>query len=284
MVAFVPQERQQTITSPVKGIAVRIVEGLVEGAQVKEGDFLVEIEPTAANLKAQLQASVKDLDTKLATANAKAEVYGQNIRDWEAAKIAAVAAADELIAAAKAKWDAKERLVPAYQAKALQAELNYERQRGLFEKGVRAEMEMEKYRKDLDVAGLSWSLSCWMFRKHANSGKPRVASEHRRSVKRRPRSTTPGPCSRTPWGKPPPSRKRDARVEVKLSELDRLVIHAPRDGTLFRLNVFERGQMLKEGDELFTIVPDTTTTSGGAVGIGQRHSAGPPGRPRAAAI
>jgi hypothetical protein len=36
-----------------------------------------------------------------------------------------------------------------------------------------------------------------------------------------------------------------------------LKICAPRDGTLFRLIVFERGQTLKEGDDLFTIVPDT---------------------------
>jgi multidrug resistance efflux pump len=45
-------------------------------------------------------------------------------------------------------------------------------------------------------------------------------------------------------------------VEIKLSELDRLVINAPRDGVLFRITVFERGQAIKEGDALFTIVPD----------------------------
>jgi hypothetical protein len=54
------------------------------------------------------------------------------------------------------------------------------------------------------------------------------------------------------------ARKERREVEIKLAELDRLKIYAPRDGTLFRLNVFERGQMLKEGDELFTIVPDTS--------------------------
>lgn len=39
---------------------------------------------------------------------------------------------------------------------------------------------------------------------------------------------------------------------------DRLQIKAPRDGTLMRLKVFERGQALKEGDELFTIFTDTS--------------------------
>ena len=40
-----------------------------------------------------------------------------------------------------------------------------------------------------------------------------------------------------------------------MSELDRLTITAPRDGVIFRMPVFERGQAVKEGDSLFTIVP-----------------------------
>ena len=47
-------------------------------------------------------------------------------------------------------------------------------------------------------------------------------------------------------------------MSIKLAELDRMVIHAPRDGAIFRLPIFERGQTLKEGDPLFTIVPDAT--------------------------
>ena len=52
--AFVPQERQQTVTSPVEGIAVVIGEGMVEGTKVEQGDFIVEIQPNAANLVEQL--------------------------------------------------------------------------------------------------------------------------------------------------------------------------------------------------------------------------------------
>ena len=81
VVAFVPQERQQTVTSPVKGIALRLADGLVEGAKVERGDFIVEIEPNAANLIEQLKGSLADLDAKLATATTKAEVYGQNVID-----------------------------------------------------------------------------------------------------------------------------------------------------------------------------------------------------------
>ena len=54
------------------------------------------------------------------------------------------------------------------------------------------------------------------------------------------------------------SQKERRDLEIKLSELDRMVIKAPRDGTIFRMPVFERGQTIKEGDSLFTLVPDTT--------------------------
>ena len=53
------------------------------------------------------------------------------------------------------------------------------------------------------------------------------------------------------------TQKEMRDVEIKLGELDRLVITAPRDGTIFRMPIFERGQMVKEGDDLFTIVPDS---------------------------
>ena len=258
VVAFAPQERQQTVTSRVKGVAVRLGEGLVEGARVKQGQFIVEIEPNAANLLEQLRGSVRDLDAKIATANAKAEVYGENIVAFESAKTAGVAAADELIEAAKAKWEAKQRLVPAYQAKQLQANLNYERQLGLLQKGVQSKKEVEKLRKDLDVAkaelesvtlDVSAAQEQWEAKKNERIQKEREA-QTKVAYARAMREDALGQVAT--------ATKEKRGVEIKLSELDRLKITAPRDGTLFRLNIFERGQMVKEGDELFTIVPDAT--------------------------
>jgi multidrug resistance efflux pump len=258
VVAFVPQEREQAVDSPVKGVVLRLGEGLVEGASVKQGDFIVEIEPNAANLVDQLKASVKDLDAKQKTESTKAEVYGQNVRDFDAAKAAAVTAAEELIAAAKAKWDAKQRLVPGYEAKELQARLNYDRQKTLFEKGIRARKELEVFRKDLDVAqaeleaielDVAAAMEEWEAKKSERVQREREAQtkvDYARAMQQ------------DALGQVATLQKEKRDIEIKLAELDRLRIHAPRDGTLLRLNVYERGQILKEGEELFTIVPDTT--------------------------
>lgn len=258
VVAYVPQERQQAVTSPVKGVVLRLGEGLVEGAKVSRGDFIVEIEPTAANLVEQLNASLADLDAKLATANAKGEVYAQNIQDFEAAKIAAVAAAEELIEAAKAKWDAKHRTVPAYEAKLRQAKQNYDRQAGLLEKGLQSEKEVEKLKKDLDVAQAEFEAiqlevtaakQEWEAKKNERTQKEREAQtkvDYSRAMQQ------------DAIGQAATIQKEKREIRIKLDELERLKIYAPRDGTLFRMNVFERGQALKEGDELFTIVPDAS--------------------------
>ena len=130
----VPPELQQSVSSPVEGFVRRIGENMAAGGHVKRGEILLEIEPNRADLVAQLEASARDLESKLASATAKAQVYGENIIALEAAKVAAVAAADELIDSAKAKREAKERLV---EAKELQVRLNDEQQKALLEKGVR---------------------------------------------------------------------------------------------------------------------------------------------------
>ena len=151
VVAFAPQERQQTVKSPTKGIVAKIADGLVEGSVVKKGDFLLEVQPFAANMATQLNGQLNELKTKVETARVKAEAYEQNVKGFTEARDFALSAANELILAAKAKLKSKERQVTAYQAKELQARLNYERQKGLFEQGLKPAKEIEKLKKEWDV-------------------------------------------------------------------------------------------------------------------------------------
>lgn len=258
VVAYAPQERQQTITAPTKGIVSTISPELREGSVVKKGDLILEMEPEAANLVDQLQASLRDLDAKVATAEAKAEVYGQNVVDFTEAKIAAVSAAEQLVEAAKAKWDAKRRLVPGYEAKRLQAELNLERQKKLFESGLQSEKELEKLQKDLNVAEADYESV--QLEVEAALGELE-AKKNERVQKEREAQTKVAYANamrQESLGQVASANKERRDIEIKLSELQRLKIRAPRDGILYRVEVFERGQMLKAGDPLFTIVPETT--------------------------
>jgi multidrug resistance efflux pump len=258
VVAFIPQERQQTVTSAVEGIVVRIADGLVEGARVKRGDFIVEVEPNAANLVEQIKAQLQDLEASRQSAETKAEVYGRNVKDFEAARDAAVDAADEMIAAAKAKWDSKKKLVEGYKAKELQARQNYERQFRLFERGVKAAKEVEMLKEDWDVAISDLSSAELEVLEAENQYDAKVDERQQKLREAEAKVDYARAMEQEAIGQVATKQKDIRALEIKQDELKRLVITAPRDGTIFRVLVVERGQMLKKGAPLFTLVPDTS--------------------------
>jgi multidrug efflux pump subunit AcrA (membrane-fusion protein) len=226
--------------------------------RVKKGDFILEIEPYASNLRAQFQAQLQDLKAKFDTEIVKADVYAQNVIDFQAAQEAAVSAADELVAAAKAKRDSELELVPGYEVKELQARLNYERQKGLADKGIKAAVEIEKFKKDWDVAKSdleSLKLKIDAAREQWNAKKSERIQKEREAKTKVDYSRA---MQQDALGKRHTVQKEMRDLDIKLSELDRMTIYAPRDGTIFRMPVFERGQTIKEGNALFTIIPDTT--------------------------
>jgi multidrug resistance efflux pump len=161
-----------------------------------------------------------------------------------------------LVASAEAKQAAKEQLVQAYQSKEWQARVNLQRQQTLFEKGIKAEREIESLKKDWEVAQAELESAQ---REVTAAQKEVEAKRHELEQKRREAQTKVDyarAMREDAVGQAATVQKEIRDVQIKLGELDRLVINAPRDGVIFRMPVVERGQMLKEGDPLFTIVPD----------------------------
>ena len=258
VVAYAPQERQQTVQSPIEGIVARIADGLVEGVQVKKGDFLLEVSPFAGNMVQQLKGQLSDIQTKVDTANVKSDAYGQNVTGFAEALEFAVSAATEMVSAAKAKLTSKERQLSAYDAKELQARLNYERQLSLFEQGLKPAKEIEKLRKEWDISkadleSIEQDISGLQNELRAKGEeleeKRRVAQtkiDYARAMQQ------------DALGLAATARKDMADVEIKLEQMERTTIVAPRDGTVFRLSVNERGATVKKNDPLLTIVPNVT--------------------------
>ncbi len=259
--AYVPQERKQTVMSPVKGIVERVAEGLVEGSQVKQGDLILELGPAAADMASQLEGQLEDLNEKLRTAKVKAEAYSQNMLDYGEARDFAVSAADELIKAGQAKVRAKEDLISAYEAKEWQARKNYERQRRLARQGIKSSKEVEKMKKDWDVAKAELDSS----RREVVTAQKELESKRQQRQEKLKTAQTKVDYARAlredALGLQATVQKEIRTLNIKQSEMKRMVITAPRDGTIFRMPVFERGMTIKEGSELFTIIPDTEDLS-----------------------
>ncbi len=258
VVAYVPQERQQSIESPAKGIVEKIADGLVEGSVVKKGDFILQIQPFAANMVQQLKGQLSELKIKEETANVKAEAYRQNVNGFTEALEFTVSAAGQMVDAAQAKLESKRRLIPGYTAKELQAKLNYERQANLAERGLKPAKEVEKLRKEWDVAK---SESQSILRDVTSLENELSAKKNMLEEKRRVAQTKidyARAMEQDSLGSAATVRKEIGDVEMKLGELNRLVIRAPRDGTIFRMPLYEQGQTIKEGQSILTLIPDSS--------------------------
>ena len=258
VVAFVPQERQQTVQATAKGIVKRIADGLVEGVEVKKGDFLLEIQPFAGDMVQQIEAQLSALNTKEETAKVKAEAYAQNVKGFAEAREFTISAGKQLVAAAQAKLESKRNQVAAYNAKELQARLNFERQEGLWKKGLKPEKEVEKLKKEWDVSKAELEAIGRDVKALENEV---LAKQNELEEKQRVAQTKidyARAMQQQALGEIATVQKEKGDLQIKRRELDRLVITAPRDGTVFRLNANELGDTVKEGDPLLTIVPEAT--------------------------
>ena len=258
VIAFIPQERQQPVTSPIKGVVVTVDPDLREGDVVQQGTFILELQPAAANTVEQIHHQIKDLRAKMESARIKVEVYKRNIVDFTDARNYAVSAAKEMVESSEAKLSAKQNLVPGYKAKELQARQNYDRQKTLFEQGATSEKELEKLKKDWDVAISDLASAEFEV---TSAAKEVEAKRHELEQKRSEGQTKidfAKAMEQDAIGQQAAEQKEIRELEIKLSEFQQLRILAPRDGTIYRLPVFERGQTIKEGESLFTIVPDTS--------------------------
>jgi multidrug resistance efflux pump len=169
-----------------------------------------------------------------------------------------VAAAKELVASAEDKLESKKKLVVAYEAKELQAGLNYQRQKSLFDSGAKPEKEVEKLKKEWDVAKSELD----SIRQDVESLVNELAAKNSELEEKTRLAKTKIDLARAQRqdavGSAATIRKEKGELEVKVSELGRLIVTAPCDGTIFRMPIYEQGQAVKEGEPIVTIVPDSS--------------------------
>lgn len=257
VIPLAPPDQQQRVNSPVAGTVLRISESLVAGATVKQDDFLMEIERNAADLIAQWQVKAEALENERVSEKLTAQLYGENIIALEAANVAVLAMADASIDAAKAKWGEQERRLAEHETKALQARMALERQEALLKSGLGTKEQIEKSQKEWELVHAELeatksdeqaAMREWETKKIERTEKDRAGLAKITIAKTTQRSAL----------RQVEILEREIHdIDIKLSQVDRLRVKAPCDGMLIRLNVFEAGQMLKEGQELFTIGSNT---------------------------
>ncbi|MEZ6125418.1 MAG: HlyD family efflux transporter periplasmic adaptor subunit [Planctomycetaceae bacterium] len=285
VVAFSPRERQQSIECPIKGRIVRWGPGVFENAHVNKGDLIAEIqdvdplyldrlEDQLLASQAQVVAAENLLDASrrsLTAAQTVVNSFESQLLAYESVKELILAAADSEIASAQNKVDAERKQREEYQATANQAKSDYERQKQLFEEKIVAEVKFQQAEQKYlearakvekteayieaamnDLAGKRRDREAKEQKANADIGYASAAVRKAQGDVAKAESDV--AKAQSELNK---AQKSLLEMESKVSRQQSQTVVAPFDGSLMKINPNQGSQILKEGDVLCVIIPDT---------------------------
>jgi adhesin transport system membrane fusion protein len=262
IVAYSPVERMQVITARVSGQVRKW--HVVEGSRVKMNDPLVDIEDNDPELAARLDAQRTFLTGRLSAARQELEELSAAARAQEDAREAAVKAAEaNREAAARAIQVAEQAKANAVFARDFELS-RYEMFDDLFTNprfgGLESKLNRDEARMRADRALTDTEKA------DAEIAKARASllTQEAMLVEADARGLSAIAVARSNLRK---AEQNLFAIERDIQEVDNRIerfkarqVVAPCDGVVFRVsaNVTQGGLFVKEGDELCTIVPDTS--------------------------
>lgn len=256
VVARSPLDRQQAIAAPVSG---RIVDwyGHREGSRVKRGERILKITDNDPEYLTRLEASVAQAKLKLTAAKAKVESYDFHVRELKSYRDFTVTAATQILEAAKAKVRAAEQAREIAEASVKTAKINVERKKKLYEQGIDsartyelADLELRKSETDLEkaMADLAAALN-EVSAKAAQRDSYQSEADAKVAKAEAERNEAIGDVAI--------AEKELLNSETTLARQATQDVVAPCDGTILRLQAAQAGDIVKAGDPLFLVVPDS---------------------------
>jgi multidrug efflux pump subunit AcrA (membrane-fusion protein) len=255
VIAYAPLERPQAIEAPIEGRVRRW--HVREGSRVRAGEPVVDLADNDPELVRRLEAEREAVRDRKAAAEQRAASLGGRIANLEASLQSATAAAGSRAGMARDRLRAAEQAVDAAAAGRRTAELNVERQRALFDQGLASKRAVEL--AELDAA--------------------RASTDHERALAARSAARSEGlafGADQAKVGSDGLAALDDARasrasalaevanaaaelarLDVRLARQATQAVAAPRDGVVLRLVANQDGEVVKAGDALAILVPDT---------------------------
>ncbi len=256
VVAYAPLQRQQTIEAPISGRIVRWGEQVFDGARVEEGHFILEIQDLDPNLQIRQQEQLAATQRELEANKIVALAYEAQVAAFETARDQSVAAADEYIKVAEEKLKIEERNLDAEQAGELQQRLDFERQKELKKDGLTSELKVQEAERKWKESIAKVDKAEAYIRAAQNELR---AKRNERSAKEREAQAKVDSSKATfqkAVGDVSKLDKQIAELQVKVAQQQSQTVKAPRDGVIMHLMAHQGGEMVKQGDPLFVLVPD----------------------------
>ncbi|MCA9049224.1 MAG: HlyD family efflux transporter periplasmic adaptor subunit [Planctomycetaceae bacterium] len=286
VIAFAPKERRQTIEAPVKGRLVRWGDNVFENAHLRAGDLIAEIrdvDPLLMNrLQEQLVASKTQVEAaeQLLNANRRSldaahtvvHSFESQVAAYTAVRQQVVASAEAAVAGAQNKVDAERRQLDEDQANLSQAKADYDRQKQLFEEEIVGSLKFQqaeqkflaaKAKVEKAEAYVQSALNDLEMKQRDRDAKEQKASadiEYANASLRKATADAAKAESEVAKAQSELTKagKSLLEMETKVARQDSQFVTAPFDGFLTQILPNQGSQILKEGDTLCVIVPDTS--------------------------
>lgn len=256
VLALDPQQRPQPMRSQSNGIISYVKEGLREGSYVEEGQLLLRMNPTAVDGVERLDTQLLVLESKETSAKASLEVARQNEKLQISSGESLENSLNQDLKVAQKKWDQTKNEITA-----LEAELDNKKNQlrvaeSVFPEGLISQEELFAKRRAVEAQEAKVEKA----RNGAQEAYATLASkEDEIEAKKQDIRIKNQQASNYVFesiGKLNTIEKELLDLRNKRSELDRLEIRAPRSGYIQQWFGRTGSDTVKEGEQLFLIVPD----------------------------
>jgi multidrug resistance efflux pump len=243
------------IEAPIEGRVVRFF--VHEGSQVEPGDPIAEISDNDPSLMLRLREERDAVRERQEAARARLGSLDDRITSLSGSRRAAISAASSRSRMARERLAAAEQSLQASDATQKTAQLNLVRQQALFEKGLSStralelsDLEAVRTRTEVDRARATQAAarSELLALRQDELRVGTDASALLEDVKA---------ARATALGEIANATAELARIEVRLARQASQAVKAPARGTILRLSQGLGGDMVKAGDPLAVLVPDT---------------------------
>ncbi|CAH1387289.1 HlyD family secretion protein [Candidatus Nitrotoga sp. M5] len=255
VVAYAPAERQQIISAPVEG---RVGRWLVrEGTQVKQGAVLAELLDNDPLLMQRLASEQHALLARQVATDSRVNTFHEQLRMAEQARPQALSAAESRVNMARERRKAAEQLVDAAKAARQTASLNLSRQQQLQGKGLASQRTLEL--SQLEMAQREAEV------KRAQSGLHAAKNEIDALSADRQKLTADAAAAiekaRAELNKAVEDQNYVIadllKLETRLARQQTQTVTAPQDGTVLRLLANPGAELVKAGQALAILIPDS---------------------------
>jgi multidrug resistance efflux pump len=257
VIAYDPTERPQTIESPIYGRVVAWGDNIVEGKRVKKGEMILEIADNDPLRADRLGQQVEAAAQKLKFAVDKTQSYFAQIEEYRQSRTVVIESYIKLVEVAAQKVEAAKRDLEAANAAEVQLELDYERQNTLATEGIVAAVKSQEAKAKWEQAVAKRKAAENYIAAAEGEQAAKSAELQAKTREANAKVQEAEAKHQQAQGEESLARKELSEIQGKAAEFSQRSVEAPRDGILFRLHVADKTQMLKQGDPLFTIVPES---------------------------